>query len=135
LGFASYFFGGFGCFFGCFFDGGAFGCAFSDNTEFSDWHVCSACEGVVAFSAFPNAHAFALDFDESAVWAAVLFFQTCDDFVVAFSDGRPVAGTEPSCWAHFLCSGQVFHQSSFLRSSAAFSLAIFEASVICCGVK
>lgn len=129
---------GVGCLFGglCYFLSGGFdwctfSCAFRDNAQFGLGHVGSACEGIVAFFAFPDAYAFAFDFDESAVRAFVFFLESSYDFVVAFSDSGTIAGTKSSCWSYFFHFGHLFHQSSFLRNSAALSLAILEASMIC----
>jgi hypothetical protein len=79
---------------GCrgFFCDGAFGCAFSHDSEFCFGYVGAACKRVVAFSAFPDADALAFDSCEAALWACVGFFKTRGDSDVAFSDGRAVSG-------------------------------------------
>ena len=86
-----------GFFFGwngrCFAVDCAFGCAFSYDSEFCGRHVCSACERVVAFFAFPDADALAFHSYETALWALVGFFKSRGDFDVAFSDGGAVSGT------------------------------------------
>jgi hypothetical protein len=70
----------------CLFCGGALSCALCDYAELCDWSVSAACKRVVAFSAFPDAHAYSFNPYEAALRAFVRFLQLSDNFYVAFSD-------------------------------------------------
>lgn len=70
----------------------AFGCAFSNHSEFCFRYVGSACKRVAAFAAFPDADALAFNSCEAALRALVGFFKSRGDSDVAFSDVGAVSG-------------------------------------------
>jgi hypothetical protein len=113
----------------------AFCSAFRNDAQFGCRHICATSKGKVAFTALPNPDAFASYLDEATLGAFMRSFESSDNFNVSLANCCSVPSPQTPSRADFFCSWHYLHHLSFLRSSAAFSLASFEASIISCGVK